>query len=135
MKKAIVSAAIAVSACLPISAAVGPKSFDDAIGVAVEKGHPRLFAGADGFAAVEKGHPRLFAGADGFAGIKPAAKKGSLRELALKRVIERSDLLLGTQPVERKMTGRRLLGTSRTALYRISTLSMAYRVTGERRYL
>ena len=64
MKKAIVSAAIAVSACLPISAAVGPKSFDDAIGVAVEKGHPRLFAGADGF-----------------AGIKPAAKKGSLRAL------------------------------------------------------
>ena len=70
MKKAIVSAAIAVSACLPISAAVGPRSFDDAIGVAVEKGHPRLFAGADGF-----------------AGIKPAAKKGSLRELALKRVL------------------------------------------------
>ena len=60
MKKAIVSAAIAVSACLPISAAVGPRSFDDAIGVAVEKGHPRLFAGADGF-----------------AGIKPAAKKSS----------------------------------------------------------
>ena len=118
MKKAIVSAAIAVSACLPISAAVGPKSFDDAIGVAVEKGHPRLFAGADGF-----------------AGIKPAAKKGSLRELALKRVIERSDLLLGTQPVERRMTGRRLLHVSRMALYRISTLSMAYRVTGERRYL
>ena len=118
MKKAIVSAAIAVSACLPISAAVGPKSFDDAIGVAVEKGHPRLFAGADGF-----------------AGIKPAAKKGSLRELALKRVIERSDLLLGTQPVERKMTGRRLLSVSRRALYRISTLSMTYRITGERRYL
>lgn len=118
MKKAIVSAAIAVSACLPISAAVGPRSFDDAIGVAVEKGHPRLFAGADGF-----------------AGIKPAAKKGSLRELALKRVIERSDLLLGTQPVERRMTGRRLLHVSRMALYRISTLSMAYRVTGERRYL
>ena len=93
MKKAIVSAALAalaVSACPFVTAAVGPKAFDDAIGVAVEKGHPRLFAGADGF-----------------AGIKPAAKKGSLRELALKRVIERSDLLLGTRPVERRMTGHR----------------------------
>ena len=121
MKKTIVSAALAalaVSACPSVTAAVGPKSFDDAIGVAVSKGHPRLFAGADGFAA-----------------IKPGAKKGSLRELALKRVLERADMLLVTQPVERKMTGRRLLGVSRMALYRISTLSMAYRVTGERRYL
>ena len=101
-----------------VFAAVGAKSFDDVIGDAVAKGHPRLFAGAEGFAEIKSG-----------------TKKGSLRELALKRVIERADILLETLPLERKMTGRRLLYVSRKELYRISTLAMVYRVTGERRYL
>lgn len=106
-----------ISVCPSLAATAEAKSFDNAISISVKKGHPRLFAGADGFAAIKSG-----------------AKKGSLRELALKRVIERADILLETQPLERKMTGRRLLPVSREALYRISTLSMAYRVTGERRY-
>ena len=101
-----------------VLAAAGANSFDDAI-----------------CAAVEKGHPRLFANAEGFAGIRQGVKKGSLREFALKHVVMRADFLLETHPLDRTMTGRRLIYVSRKELYRITTLAMAYRVTGERRYL
>ena len=44
------------------------------------------------------------------------------------------DHLLTTLPLERKMEGIRLLGTSREALYRIFMLSYAYRTTGSNKY-
>lgn len=86
-------------------------------------------------AAVAKGHPRLFANEATFARLKADVAKGGLRSLAAQRVRERAEILLKTQPLERKMIGRRLLHTSRMALYRISTLSMAHRLTGERKFI
>ena len=87
--------------------------------------------------AVAKGHPRLFADETEFVHLKADVEKdqGSLRHLAAQRVRERAELLLPKRPLERKLIGRRLLDVSRTALYRISTLSMAYRLSGERKFL
>jgi len=85
--------------------------------------------------AVAKGHPRLFADADAFARLREDAAKPGLRGLAVRRVRERAEQVLGMKPLERRLTGRRLLHVSREALYRISTLAMAYRLTDERRFL
>ena len=85
--------------------------------------------------AVGKGHPNLFATADDFARLKDSLAEGSLRALAAKRVVERAEGLLEVPPVKRVMEGRRLLLTSRKALARISTLSMAYRLSGDGRML
>ncbi|MCY1719029.1 heparinase II/III family protein [Prolixibacteraceae bacterium Z1-6] len=50
-------------------------------------------------------------------------------------ILEKSNELLGTDVLERKMVGRRLLGTSREALKRIFYLAYAYRMTGYEKYL
>jgi hypothetical protein len=50
-------------------------------------------------------------------------------------IIAQSDALIDKPAVERKLTGRRLLGVSREALRRIFFLSYSFRMTGDRRYL
>ena len=50
------------------------------------------------------------------------------------KLLATADALLEKMPVERKVTGRRLLSVSREALKRIFYLSYAYRMTGDRRY-
>lgn len=55
---------------------------------------------------------------------------------ALWDLIRRSaDAMLTEPPVERKVVGRRLLGESRRALRRMTHLGMAYRLTGETKYV
>ena len=85
--------------------------------------------------AVAKGHPRLFADAAAFGRLKDAVKEPGLRQVAAMRVRERAEQLLDKPPLKRQMIGRRLLHVSRKALYRISTLAMAYRLTDERKFL
>lgn len=48
--------------------------------------------------------------------------------------LDACDQMLTTQPLERIMEGKRMLSTSRQALYRIFMLSYAYRTTGESKY-
>ncbi len=86
-------------------------------------------------AVAAKGHPRLFADSARFELLREQAKGDSLRSLAAKRVVERAELLVDIPPLERKKVGRRLLQTSRKALYRISTLAMAWKMDGDRRFL
>ncbi|WP_373511528.1 DUF4962 domain-containing protein, partial [Persicitalea sp.] len=50
-------------------------------------------------------------------------------------ILAECDRLQNTAPVERIMTGRRLLSVSREALRRIFQLSYAYRTTGDKKYL
>ena len=56
---------------------------------------------------------------------------GSLHD----KILEITDGLLDGEPVERVVTGRRLLSVSRTVLKRVSYLSYAFRMTGEEKYL
>ena len=49
-------------------------------------------------------------------------------------IIAESDNIIDLQPLEREMTGRRLLGVSREALRRIFYLSYSWRMTGDDKY-
>ena len=85
--------------------------------------------------AAQKGHPRLFADADGFARVKARIGSDELVKLAAEHVRTVADALVPTTPSKRIKEGKRLLGVSRTALYRIATLAMAYRLYGNRTHL
>ena len=85
--------------------------------------------------AAQKGHPRLFADADGFARVKARIGSDELVKLAAEHVRTVADALVPTTPSKRIKEGKRLLGVSRTALYRIATLAMAYRLYGDRAHL
>lgn len=50
-------------------------------------------------------------------------------------ILEQCNSFLGKATLERKMVGRRLLGTSRELLKRVFFLSYAYRMTGDERFL
>jgi hypothetical protein len=81
-------------------------------------------------------HPYLFASKGDFDILKGEFEKGgTFKALVCRRVIERAEALIDKETLPFNVIGRRLLSTSRSALYRISTLSMAYRLTGEEKFL
>ena len=81
-------------------------------------------------------HPRLFASAQDFDEAKIYLQQaGTPNAYAARRVIARADDLLDKPVLERKQIGKRLLDVSRKELYRLSHLAMAYRLTGNRKYL
>lgn len=84
--------------------------------------------------ASAKAHPRLLlpAGEENAvkANISRSAEWGKMHQA----ILAECDHLLSVPPVERKMIGRRLLGTSREALRRIFYLSYAWRLTGDKKY-
>jgi hypothetical protein len=75
-------------------------------------------------------HPRLFADGERFAELKALALEEGIHQRLRDRYLFLADGLLEVPPCERVMTGRRLLGISRLALYRISTLALSYRISG-----
>lgn len=85
--------------------------------------------------AAQSPHPRLFADAAGFARLKERVGKDELFTLAAENVRTAADQMLPMAPSERIKEGKRLLGVSRTALYRISSLAMAYRLYGNKAHL
>ena len=75
-------------------------------------------------------HPRLFADAVEFQRLKGLAyTAGTIHQRMRDHLIFMSDKLLSVPVVERKLEGRRLLGVSRLALYRISTLGLTWKLT------
>jgi len=85
--------------------------------------------------AAKRPHPRLFADADGFAQLKSRAGSDKLVKLAAEHVRAAADMMLPLAPSQRIKEGKRLLAVSRTALYRIATLAMAYRLYGNKAHL
>ncbi len=85
--------------------------------------------------AAAKPHPRLFADAAGFEALKARLGKEELLTAGAEFVRAGAGRLLNTTPVERIKEGKRLLGVSRTALYRINTLALAYRLYGDKAHL
>ena len=59
----------------------------------------------------------------------------SLTILGMELLRRQADSMLNSEPLERKLTGRRLLGVSREAIGRLTTLSLAYRFHQDPRYL
>ena len=75
-------------------------------------------------------HPRLFASAEEFEALKKEAEGDGMRRRMRDHLCVLADSLMEAKPVERKLEGRRLLHVSRTAVYRVSTLALSYRLTG-----
>ena len=82
---------------------------------------------------VKIGHPKLFADADEFMRIR--SDKSELAALVRAKVFAEAEAVLTEPPVERVVEGRRLLCVSRLAVSRLTHLSMAYRISDDRRYL
>lgn len=80
-------------------------------------------------------HPRLFLPAGGEAAIKARVASDPVWKNLQAGVLAEADRQLATKPVERVLIGRRLLDKSRTALSRVMHLGLAWRLTGETKYL
>ena len=82
-------------------------------------------------------HPRLFADAAGFQTLRDGLSTNALLRQGAEHVTAAANRLLAAAPVEYKLdvSGKRLLDVSRTALFRISTLAMAYRLYGNAAHL
>jgi len=85
--------------------------------------------------AAKRPHPRLFADARGFAALKARLGKEEFLTAGAEFIRATADACLETKPCERIKEGKRLLGVSRTALYRINTLALAYRLYGNKAHL
>ncbi len=79
-------------------------------------------------------HPRLFATEREFSLLREKAAGDGIHHRMLGRLAFLAAGLLDVPPAERTMTGRRLLGISRLEVYRISTLGLCYRMTGNPAY-
>ena len=80
--------------------------------------------------AAKTSHPRLFGSAADFNRIKTS--RDSLVRMGRTHVIACANELLTAPPCQYQKEGKRLLGVCRTALYRINTLAMAWRLGGNR---
>jgi hypothetical protein len=99
-----------------------------------------LSAGAAGIAAdpigrLRAGHPRLLVTDGELALALDAAKADPLRAALHARIVDAATADLAAPPLIRKLKGPRLLDTSRAAIRRILTCAMAYRITGDGRFL
>lgn len=83
----------------------------------------------------DQGHPRLLADGEEFKTLPERIEGNERLSRIWEQVRRKADLILKAEPLERKMTGRRLLSVSRSALDRTLALAMAYKVTGDARYL
>jgi hypothetical protein len=84
---------------------------------------------------VPAAHPRLFLSAGGEAAIRQRIASDPLWQGLHAGLLAEADRQLATKPVERVLIGRRLLDKSRTALSRVTHLGLAWRLTGEKKYL
>lgn len=80
-------------------------------------------------------HPRLLMTKEEEKELKKNLDQNILLFTIHENIIKNCDELLNTEPVIRKMEGKRLLDVSRKALQRIFYLSYGYRMTGKSQYL
>ncbi len=80
------------------------------------------------------GHPRILLLAGEEDALKQAIGSDPAWGTVHQAILDECSTLLGVPPVERVLTGRRLLGKSRECLRRVFLLSYAWRMTGDNRY-
>ena len=80
-------------------------------------------------------HPALFGKAADFEKARNQTAKTDAGQAVLNRLIHDSNDILKEEPFTRELRGRRLLSVCRTVLYRVTTLSMSFRMTGNKAYL
>lgn len=79
-------------------------------------------------------HPRILLTNDGAKQMMQNIASDSLWSILQSNTLDACDQMLETQPLPRVMEGKRMLGTSRQALFRIFMLSYAYRTTNDIKY-
>lgn len=80
-------------------------------------------------------HPRIMLIEGEEAGIKRTIDADPIWKAIHQFILDESNKLIGKPPVERVLTGRRLLDKSREALRRVFYLSYAWRMTSDAKYL
>ena len=80
-------------------------------------------------------HPRLFVDPDKKFSALPVALQSEFGKELGKRVVLEANKILDLPPEKRVMTGFRLLEVSRMVLLRITTLSMAWQITGKKEFV
>jgi len=89
-------------------------------------------AAEDVLAGLREGHPRLYVTPESIARLKEAVEKDPAARKWRERLEEDARMILGERTVERKLVGPRLLGESRAALRRVSTLAGLFLLDGDR---
>ncbi len=79
-------------------------------------------------------HPRLLASSADFERVRKQIQGDPVSARIFASLESKAKQILADPPTDRVMVGRRLLGTSRLVLQRISTLAMVARVTGDKAY-
>jgi hypothetical protein len=74
-------------------------------------------------------HPRLLASRSDLARLPEHVNRDPLQRKLADLVVQQAKQLQDVAPVERKLTGRRLLGESRSCVERVLTLATAYHLT------
>ena len=92
-------------------------------------------ATGDVLSGLRAGHPRLLFTDEQLAAALADAKIDPLRAQLHKRIVALAEKEHGTQPVKRLLTGSHMLEQSRTALGRVLTCAMAFRLTKDWRFL
>ncbi|MDD4101642.1 MAG: heparinase II/III family protein [Kiritimatiellae bacterium] len=97
--------------------------------------HTQASAVAEAIGQAENTHPRLFATAAEFQRVKNECRDSSATQTVLARILFDADQMLQFEPCRYEKEGRRLLQVSRTVLKRVTTLAMAFRMSGNAVYL
>jgi len=91
-------------------------------------------AAPDPLANLRPGHPRLLLTDAQLTAAVAAAKSDPLRASLHARIVTVAEAELKSAPVKHSLVGPRLLDKSRTALGRVLTCSLAFRLTGDERF-
>lgn len=95
---------------------------------------PSDFDRSDLEAALQSEHPRLFANKDDWQQVRRQIPSSPELAAALTVLTAAADDLLDEPPLERVLSGRRMLWVSREVLKRVLTLGVVYRFTDDMRY-
>jgi len=79
-------------------------------------------------------HPRLFVTPETLPRLRAAVESDPAMKDLYAKLRSSADKILGEKPVERVLLGPRLLDKSRRCLDRVSTLALAYRLSGDEKY-
>ncbi len=85
--------------------------------------------------AASKPHPRLIFTEELETNVKKRLEKNPTAQGLFHCIRKTADTVLGAPPCTRKKVGRRLLGTSREVLKRVTILACSFRLSGENKYL
>lgn len=88
----------------------------------------------DALDTLREGHPRLVVTAEEFEDLRVQRATDAVLDAQLKVIEAEAEGWLEAPLLERKLRGRRMLGVSRRALERITTLALVYQMRGDVRF-